>query len=236
MQDRTFTYGFGELGLTVSSVEEVIGYNEGEDREYVRTMIGEILSEAALIAIVKAEYRIFRDVSFRKEDRTVNLDGTNLNIEKIVWSQISRAESAALFLCTAGEEIGKRSRKAMQERDLLTGFIYDVIGSETVEAAADLMQAELGRSAAAEGMKITNRYSPGYCGWDVAEQHKLFSLMPSNYCNIRLTPSALMDPEKSVSGIIGIGQNVKMNPYICRMCDMKDCIYRKIKEKGRGGS
>jgi len=36
-----------------------------------------------------------------------------------------------------------------------------------------------------------------------------------------------MDPEKSVSGIIGIGENVRFNPYTCGMCDMKDCIYRK---------
>jgi hypothetical protein len=235
MVDKTFRFGFAELGLTVSSVEEVIGYNEGEDREYVRTIIGEILSEAAMIADVRAEYSIFKDVSFTKEDRSVNINGTSLNIEKIVWSQISKAESAVLFLCTAGEEIGKRSRHSMQERDFLTGFIYDVVGSEAVEAAADLMQADLEISAASEGLKITNRYSPGYCGWNVAEQHKLFSLVPANFCNIRLTPSALMDPEKSVSGIIGIGQNVKMNPYICRMCDMEDCIYRKIKEKGRGG-
>jgi hypothetical protein len=236
MQNKTFRFGFGELGLTVSSVEEVIGYNEGEDREYVRTLIGELLSESALVADVKAEYRIFREITFRKEDRTVNLGGTSLNIEKIVYSQISRSESAALFLCTAGEEIGKRSRRAMQERDLLAGYIYDVIGSETVEAAADLMQAELKRSAAADGLKVTNRYSPGYCGWNVEEQHKMFSLMPGNFCNIRLTPSALMDPEKSVSGIIGIGQNVKMNPYSCRICDMKDCIYRKLREKGKGSS
>ena len=81
------------------------------------------------------------------------------------------------------------------------------------EAASDIMQNELGKSAAISGNKITNRYSPGYCGWQVAEQHKLFQLIPDNYCGIRLTESALMDPEKSVSGIIGIGENVKINPY-----------------------
>ena len=79
--------------------------------------------------------------------------------------------------------------------------------------------------------RITNRYSPGYCGWQVAEQHKLFQLIPDNYCGIRLTESALMDPVKSVSGIIGIGENVKINPYTCRMCDMPDCVYRKVRDR-----
>ena len=49
----------------------------------------------------------------------------------------------AIFLCSAGKEIGIRSREAMQERDLLRGYVYDVVGSEIVEAAADLMQNEL---------------------------------------------------------------------------------------------
>ena len=98
----------------------------------------------------------------------------NFEIKKIVFGQIKKSDSVAIFLCTAGEEIGIRSRKAMQERDFLKGYIYDVIGSEIVEAAADLMQADLERTMLNVGNKITNRYSPGYCGWDVAEQHKLF--------------------------------------------------------------
>ncbi|MGB8489498.1 MAG: vitamin B12 dependent-methionine synthase activation domain-containing protein, partial [Bacteroidales bacterium] len=131
--------------------------------------------------------------------------------------------------CTAGEEIGIRSKKAMKEGDLLTGYVYDVIGSEIAEAAADLMQERLGLSVSQEGKKTTNRYSPGYCGWDVAEQHKLFSLIPENFCGIRLTPSALMDPIKSISGFIGVGERVKTNQYLCKICNMRDCIYKRKK-------
>jgi cobalamin-dependent methionine synthase I len=153
------------------------------------------------------------------------------HIKKIVFSQLKKSEAIAIFLCTAGDEIGRKSRQAMQERDLLRGYIYDVIGSEIVEAAADMMQGELEKSVALSGRKLTNRYSPGYCGWDVAEQNKLFRLIPDNYCGIRLTPSSLMDPVKSVSGFIGIGEHVKSNPYTCKMCEMKDCTYRRIREK-----
>jgi hypothetical protein len=57
--------------------------------------------------------------------------------------------------------------------------------------------------------------------------------MPDNYCCIKLNDSALMNPEKSVSGFIGIGEHVRYNPYTCRLCDMKGCIYRKIKDKSK---
>jgi len=114
----------------------------------------------------------------------------------------------------------------MKDGDLLRGYVYDVIGSEVVENAADRMQEELRLTVAGEGLNITNRFSPGYCGWDVAEQHKLFSFFPENYCGITLTESALMNPVKSVSGLIGIGREVRYAPYQCHLCEDKNCIYR----------
>jgi hypothetical protein len=229
MKNKIFQFDFKDLKLNVSQIENVIGFTEGDDREFVTDLIGDILVDSSKIANVRAQYCIFSHIWFDNENKSITINNTGFSIRNIVFSQIKKAESVALFLCTAGEEIGKRSRKAMHERDLLRGYIYDVIGSEIAEAAADLMQDDLERSAAESGLKITNRYSPGYCGWNVSEQHKLFSLIPYNYCGIRLTESALMDPVKSVSGIIGIGPNVKSNPYTCKMCDMKDCVYRKIK-------
>ena len=153
-------------------------------------------------------------------------------VKPIIFSQIKKAGGAALFICTAGAGGGCESRRSMKEGDLLRGYVYDVIGSEVVENAADRMQEELRLEVAADGLKITNRFSPGYCGWDVAEQHKLFSFFPDNYCGITLTESALMNPVKSVSGLIGIGREVRYAPYKCHLCDDKNCIYRGKKSEG----
>lgn len=230
MEAKQFRFGFDELGLTVGGIGEVMGYNEGDDREFIDSMIQDILKDCSRIADARAEYRIFENAGFDNSGKKMIIDDKVFNVEKIVFSQVKKSESAAFFLCTAGPEPGRKSREFMKERDLLTGYIYDVIGSEIVEAAADLMQEDLGKSAEAKGLRITNRYSPGYCGWNVAEQHKLFSFFNNNFCGISLLPSALMDPEKSVSGVIGIGEMVKKNPYTCRMCEMKDCIYRRLRD------
>ncbi|MCJ7449015.1 MAG: hypothetical protein MUO72_15130 [Bacteroidales bacterium] len=229
MTKSTFQFDFKDLKLTLPQIERVIGYRQGEPHETISELISEILKESETICTIKAEYRIFNDVHFNNSGKTVEINNLVFNIKKVVYSQIKKSESIAIFLCTAGEEIGIRSRKSMKDGDLLRGYIYDVIGSEIVEAAADLMQDELEKTMISSAKKITNRYSPGYCSWDVAEQHQLFQLMADNFCGIRLTPSALMDPMKSVSGFIGIGKNVRRNPYTCNLCDMKDCIYRRIK-------
>lgn len=229
MSRVTFSFQFSDLNLSVQQIENVIGYRDGESHETISEIIYKILKVAASEAQIKGEYQIFPDVIFNEKERSVKIINLDFNINKIVYSQLKRCETIAIFLCTAGEEIGNRSRSAMKEGDLLTGYIYDIIGSEVVEAATDLMQNSLRELLVSEGKKITNRYSPGYCGWNVSEQHKLFELMPDNFCGIRLTSSALMDPIKSVSGFIGIGEHVKYNPYTCRLCEIKDCIYRRLR-------
>jgi hypothetical protein len=227
MTGKTFQFDFREMNLSVDQIERVMGYPEGESQETVYDIVSKVLKEAQAICAFKAEYRIFENISFSESSRSLLISNVSFNIGKIIYGQIKKSGFAALFVCTAGREIGIRSRNAMKEGDLLEGYIYDVIGSEAVEAVADLMQDDMEAEMALSRNKITNRFSPGYCGWDVAEQHKLFSLMTDNYCGIRLNPSALMDPVKSVSGIIGIGENVNRQPYTCKLCNMKDCIYRR---------
>jgi hypothetical protein len=224
-------YAFSDLNLTASHIERDLGFKEGEDNLIVRELIEEVLSECREINSFKAEYKIYEDVEFINSDKSVNINNINFQLKKVVFTQTRKADSIAVFLCTTGPEIGIRSRKISLEGDPLKGYIYDVVGSEIVEAVSGLMQMELEKSVVLTGKKITNRYNPGYCGWDVAEQHKLFRLIPNNFCGIRLTESALMDPVKSTSGIIGIGSEVKYNPYTCNFCDQKDCNYRRVREK-----
>ena len=231
MTQKTYNIDFKDLKLDVSHIESVMGYKEGEDRELVSDHIAGILAEAEEFCDIRAEYRIFMNITFNNSDKSLTINDLKFDIRKVIFGQIRRSDSIAVFLCTAGEEIGLRSRQCMKEKDLLRGYIYDVVGSEVAEAAADIMQNEMESTISMTGKRITNRYSPGYCGWNVSEQHKLFQLVPDNFCGIRLTESALMDPVKSVSGIIGIGEFVKRNPYTCNLCDMKDCIYRRAREK-----
>ena len=210
-----------------------MGYEPGTAPEPVTILINEITEELLPLSGIKAEYRVFKEISLSKENKSLQLEGMTFNIKPIIYRQIKEAEEAALFICTAGPVVGEMSRRSMKEGDLLRGYVYDVIGSEVVEAAADRMQEELRKSMADTGKEITNRFSPGYCGWDVAEQHKLFSFFKDNFCGITLTESALMKPVKSVSGLIGIGEHVRYAPYQCHMCSDKNCIYRGRKSESQ---
>jgi hypothetical protein len=228
MTYSTFQYKYEDLDIDLTKIEKVLGYGEGEDRMIVNEIIDGILKEPALFSNIRAEYRIYENIEFVNTDKSLNINNINLQTHKLIFGQLKKSDSLAVFLCTAGEEIGIRTRKAMAGGDPLTGYIYDITGSIVVDAAAERMQSELEKLVLSAGKKITNRYHPGYCGWGVSEQHKLFRLVPDNFCGIRLTDSALMDPVKSLSGIIGIGEKVRFNRNTCGICDMKDCAYREL--------
>ena len=101
------------------------------------------------------------------------------------------------------------------------------------ESAADIVESEVNKEANENGLKCTNRYSPGYCGWNVFEQHKFFSFLPDKFCGIELSESALMTPVKSVSAVIGIGKNCEKKEYQCSLCSLENCYKRNRQEKVR---
>lgn len=141
------------------------------------------------------------------------------------------ASEIALFICTAGAVFTDLSHAYQQNGDFLEAFVVESIGAATVENAMDKVQHFLEEEMVKQGKKITNRYSPGYCDWPLSGQRDLFAYIGDHPTGITLNDSCLMQPIKSVSGIIGIGDDVKRRPYGCEICNSATCVYRKIKCK-----
>ena len=139
-----------------------------------------------------------------------------------IAAQIARAERLALFLGTLGDGYERLRRSYQDQDEPVLGYVLDAAASEWAEQVAGQVQADLKALAKAQGMTISNRYSPGYCGWKVAEQHRLFDLLPSGFCGVTLNASAMMQPVKSVSGVIGLGRGLKYNAYRCEFCNMQE--------------
>ena len=227
MELQEYAFRFDELEVSTDIIEKFMGYEPGKSPEPIPQMIKEVLEVAQDYCDIKGGYVIQKDIDINREEKMLRINGAQFDTKKIVTNQLRKMENVALFVCTAGPEIGEYSKELMHEGDFIKGYIADVVGSEIVESAMDKIQDDLERKMEARELHITDRYSPGYCGWSVGEQHKLFSFFPENFCGITLTPSSLMQPIKSVSGVIGIGPDVRRKGYVCNMCDMVNCIYRE---------
>ena len=225
---KNYNYSFDELNIKVGMVEEAMGYFDSTSPEPFPEMIALALKQSDALCNIKGSLRISSDFSCDKKGH-FTFEGLTFNTGTKIIKQLEKAGGAVLFICTAGSGIGERSKDLMANGDFMEGYILDVIGSVAVEAAIDKIQDSLENEMIGKGYNLTNRYSPGYCGWSLTEQAQLFDLFPNNYCGIQLSESFLMDPVKSVSGVMGFGINVKLGIYECQLCELTTCFYRKIR-------
>ena len=223
---REINYSLNDLTLDVEYLSAMLGFPEGDLPEPFGEYVERAIHEAESLCDIRGAFRFSENNKFSVNNNHILVDGTEFEIGKTIAKELKNASSVAFFICTVGEGISRRSQDLLRGDDPVLGYVFDLLGSMIVESAADQLQLEIKRIALFESLQITNRYSPGYCKWSVADQHKLFSFFPKNCCGIKLTESALMHPIKSVSGIIGIGADVSFREYTCNLCNQVGCIQR----------
>jgi len=229
LSKRTFRFSFSELGISRKEVEGLLGIDAGDDPGPFTQYIDAVLEVAGNLENITGGYVVFDKINFCAEEGTSSVNGIVFLTGKMVTAQLRKAASLAVFVCTAGIELEKYSREQMKSGNMPEGYIADVLGSVIVESAMNKVHALLAEEMLAKGSGTTNRYSPGYCGWNVSEQQKLFKLIPHGLCAVSLSESSLMNPIKSVSGIIGIGPGLKNVPYSCNKCGENECSHRNKK-------
>jgi len=219
---------FEDARPPAENVCTVLGYAPGAAPASVRETVSALLACDDGLWSIEGGGAFYPAAAVDLAERRLVVDGVTLDIGRTVAGQLARSEGVFVFLCTAGPGIEERSRRLMAEGDPFTGFIADAVGSLVVDAAMDRVHDRVEALACAQGLRITNRYSPGYCGWHVREQQQLFRLLPAGFCGVSLSESSLMKPIKTVSGVIGLGRDARRNPYTCRLCDLEDCLYRRL--------
>lgn len=205
-----------------------IGSIKQADADDIHEAIIGIIFELHSKCTIKAGYRLFESNYDQSTKNTLSFGNAFFNTGQVITDQLKKSEQIAVFACTIGPEIEKWAKEKLLNGELLLYYLIDNIASIVTERTADYINKYIGKQMEKQGKKVTNRFSPGYCDWSVSEQHLLFSLLPKNFCDIRLNESALMTPIKSISGIIGIGKQVVKQNYSCENCLKKDCTYRMI--------
>jgi hypothetical protein len=158
----------------------------------------------------------------------IEAGGERLTIPEIgrLWGTL---ESVGAGVCTVGTAIEDRVRVLWDTRELPLAVMLDSVGSAAVESLAEYANDLLCQAAIVAGTKVTNRISPGYAGWDTAEQAALFHLCPGDPIGVTLNDSCVMIPGKSISFLVGVGREARVDHYFtqCRRCWMADCAYRR---------
>ncbi len=161
--------------------------------------------------------------------------GEGLNeLENPVEDIYRKSSCLALFVVTLGSVLSEKVTELFDDGNYASGYMLDSVSSYAADQLADLadkhLQSELvGKVSSKDSLRVLN-YSPGYCGWHISGQKKLFGVLRPEEIGITLNESCLMSPIKTVSGVLIAGPGeihefVNSYPF-CGTCRTKSCIER----------
>jgi len=211
--------------------EQVCRYIGYEDGQSLSARISALVDEYAEHAhgLISGSYSyVIRDVEWARGSIAF-VEGSISFKSRIIAKLLGRCTRVAIFLVTIGKYLEDTSFQLARDGLVLQATVLDAIGSVAVEKVAGFAQDRIKEIAKAQGHVTTRRFSPGYCDWKIGQQQMLFSALTGNTIGIRLTGECLMIPQKSISGIIGIGpSSANVEDYDpCKTCRKKDCPGRR---------
>ena len=145
-----------------------------------------------------------------------------------------QAERRALFVATVGPRLCSEIGRRFTANEPALGAMLDAVASATADRLADQVRDwfydRLAEGGHARPGTAALAYSPGYCGWHISGQRKLFDVLRPEPIGVTLNESFLMQPLKSVSGVVLVGP-AHMHafddtfPY-CASCETHGCRLR----------
>src|SRR6267142_3988022 len=180
-----------------------------------------------------------RRTDFELAGDRLRVNGTVLNSKRLHDQFIeAQANEAMLVMVSAGRECEEKARELWREGKPDEYFFMEVFGSAVVEHLITTAGARLCAWAEQKGMAVLPHYSPGYTGWDVADQSALFHLISKTRDHtlpgeVRVLESGMLQPKKSLLAVFGCTQRVDMLRTLpglvpCENCSFSPCQYRRL--------
>jgi hypothetical protein len=215
------------LAIDPDEVLRFQGYKKGRDvaTPDVRVLLDDALGAGARLMAPRAVAR-WMPVA-RPDAHALDVDGETLTIPRIgaLWGPVT---DVAVVVCTIGDALERRVSELWEARELPLASMLDSVGSGAVESLAEHVNDLLCQQGLPD-LRVTNRISPGYADWDVAEQPRLFRLVSADAIGVGLNAACVMTPGKSISLLVGAGRQARVDHYFtqCARCWMRDCAYRR---------
>jgi hypothetical protein len=190
----------------------------------VAEQISEVIAEAVACIRPRGVCAIYEVTS--RTAHSLRLADTTITGN--IGEYLESASRVAVFAVTVGEEISHLAEAAAKKGDAFSAWVLDAAGSWAAEAAADALMQRI-RPHLRDDEELTLRYSPGYCGMEIGQQHNLFQLVQADAVGVTLMPSMLMHPLKSISGLVGLApkESVSLHRSPCDTCGRVGCHMRR---------
>src|SRR6478735_346506 len=178
-----------------------------------------------------------RSVELQAGGGALRLDGVEFASPRLQEHfQHHAATGAVLVAVSAGAECEEHARELWNEGKPDEYFFLEIYGSAVVEDIVARTSGRLCQLAGHRGLMAVPHYSPGYTGWDVAEQGKLFELITGRAGQLpgplEVLSSGMLRPKKSLLAVFGLAPTRPRATGVqgatpCESCAFSPCSYRR---------
>ena len=152
---------------------------------------------------------------YAREAESCDADGASVSIEGVRFpcSLLGRrfgqagADGAVLAAVSAGPELENAAQELWLEEKPDEYYFLEVMGSAVVRRLIAITGGRLRTWADGRRMAVLTHYSPGYPGWDIAEQGRLLGLLKGAGefpGSLEALESGALRPKKSLVAVFGL--------------------------------
>ena len=181
-----------------------------------------------------------RDASVEIAGGLLRVDGADFRSTQLrTHLEETRCERAMLVAVSAGAAIEEYAGQLWREAKPDEYFFIEMFGSAVVEHLVASLNGRVCELAEHDGFAAVPHYSPGYTGWDVAEQVGLFELIKRGQTQpfagpLDVLTSGMLRPKKSLLAVIGLAARTevsvaKQRQTPCERCAFSPCNYRRAR-------
>jgi hypothetical protein len=179
-----------------------------------------------------------REVELYATNEGLRLDGVEFHSPHLLaYLRQAGATRAVLVAVSAGRSCEEQARRLWEESKPDEYFFLEVFGSAVVEHLVASVNARVCALAEGEGLVALSHCSPGYTGWDISDQGKLFALITRGMQRpfpeaFEVLSSGMLRPKKSLLAVVGLVARTSQTLAVprlvpCENCSYSPCQYRR---------
>jgi len=162
---------------------------------------------------------------------------------KQLYARLAAAgtHAAVIAAVSAGPECEAEARRHWQAGEPDEYFFLEMYGSAVVEYLVTAAGGRICAWAESRAMTVLPHYSPGYSGWDIADQIKLWHLIRGDRTrplpgDLEVMSTGMLRPKKSLLALFGLTRQIEKarslrNLVPCETCFLPGCQYRRAPYK-----
>jgi hypothetical protein len=176
-----------------------------------------------------------RETRLQLTGQRLHLDGVDFHSRQLHGHLLKAgAQRAVLVVVSAGRECEEHARQLWQDAKPDEYYFLETFGSAVVEQLVAATSGRICDLAEHDGLMAVPHYSPGYQGWNVADQNRLFGLVTLGLTRpfpgpIEVLSSGMLRPKKSMLAVFGLAERGvgAAGPTPCESCSFAPCRYRR---------